>query len=68
MNEYSVECIDKLRIHELRDFARNVGVVSPTTMKKEELVAKIIEAVDKNNKLVSSPTTDAAAKTTAMTR
>jgi len=51
MNEYSVECIDKLRIHELRDFARNVGVVSPTTMKKEELVAKIIEAVDKNNKL-----------------
>lgn len=51
MNEYSVECIDKLRIHELRDFARNVGVASPTTMKKEELIAKIIEACDKNNKL-----------------
>lgn len=51
MNEYSIECIDKLRIHELRDFARNVGVVSPTTLKKEELIAKITEAVENNNRL-----------------
>lgn len=51
MNEYSIEYIDKLRIHELRDFARNVGVVSPTTMKKEELIAKITEAVENNKKL-----------------
>lgn len=51
MNEYSIDCIDKLRIHELRDFARNVGVISPTTMKKEELIAKITEAVDKNNRI-----------------
>lgn len=51
MNEYSIECIDNLRIHELRDFARKVGVVSPTTLKKDELIAKITEAVDGNGRL-----------------
>ena len=41
MNGYDLEYIDKLRIHELRDFARKLGVNSPTTMKKEELIGKI---------------------------
>lgn len=41
MNGYDFEYIDKLRIHELRDFAKKLGVSSPTTMKKEELIEKI---------------------------
>ena len=40
---YNLEYIEKLRIHELRDYARKLGVSSPTTMKKEELVEKIKE-------------------------
>ena len=52
MNQYSLEYIERLRIHELRDFARRIGVSSPTTMKKEELIDKIevfpIEGAGKN--------------------
>lgn len=42
---YNLEYIEKLRIHELRDYARKLGVSSPTTMKKEELLANILEIV-----------------------
>ena len=38
MNGYNLEYIQKLRIHELRDFARQMGIPSPTTMKKETLI------------------------------
>lgn len=41
MNDYDLEYIEKLRIHELRDFAKKLGVSSPTTMKKDELIEKI---------------------------
>ena len=41
MSEYNLEYIQKLRIHELKDFARQVGIASPTTMKKEDLISKI---------------------------
>ena len=41
MSKYNIQDIEKLRIHELRDFARTVGVSSPTTMKKDELISKI---------------------------
>ena len=51
MNEYIIECVDKLRIHELRDLSKNVGVASPTTLKKEELIAKITEAMQENSRL-----------------
>ena len=34
--------IDNARIHELRDFARKVGVISPTTMKKEDIIKNIL--------------------------
>lgn len=44
MNEFNIEQIEKLRIHELRDYARSVGVSSPTTLKKNELISKISEA------------------------
>jgi len=47
--KYSLEYIDNLRIHELRDFARRLGVTSPTTLKKSELVVKISELVKNNN-------------------
>ena len=40
-NEYTLASIEKLRIHELRDFAKSVGISSPTTMRKDELIAKI---------------------------
>lgn len=72
MNGFNLEYIQKLRIHELRDFARQVGVSSPTTMKKEELIEKILEIIgnesgsqEKNEKepfdffaLLTSPDSD----------
>lgn len=53
---YNFEYIDKLRIHELRDYARKLGVSSPTTLKKEELLNSIFEIISKNdiNKTESS--------------
>ena len=42
---YNIEYIEKLRIHELRDYARKLGVGRPTTLKKEELLASIFEIV-----------------------
>ena len=41
MNQYSLEYIERLRIHELRDYARKMGIPSPTTLRKEELLEKI---------------------------
>ena len=52
MSKYNIEHIEKLRIHELRDFARSMGVQSPTTMKKRELISKI------NNLLVDGRDND----------
>ena len=49
MNNYNIEHIEKLRIHELRDFARKLGVSSPTTMKKEELIGKISNIINSSN-------------------
>lgn len=34
--------IENARIHELRDFARKVGVISPTTMKKEDIIKNVL--------------------------
>lgn len=48
MNGYNLEYIEKLRIHELRDYARKLGVSSPTTMKKEELIGKISSIIKAN--------------------
>lgn len=52
MSGYNLEYIQKLRIHELRDFARQIGISSPTTMKKEELIDKIQDIM--GNKKLSS--------------
>lgn len=46
MNEYNFEQVEKLRIHELRDYARTIGVPSPTTMNKDVLLDKIREIFD----------------------
>lgn len=46
MNNYNLEYIDKLRIHELRDYAKKIGVSSPTTMKKNELICEITSILD----------------------
>jgi len=45
MDEYSLEYIENMRIHELRDYARKIGVTSPTTMRKEDLIQKINQIV-----------------------
>ncbi len=50
---YNLEYIEKLRIHELRDYARKLGISSPTTMKKEDLLSSILEIVS-NKSLLSS--------------
>jgi len=52
MNKYNLEYIEKLRIHELRVFARKLGVSSPTTMKKDELIAKITQIVKDKDAIV----------------
>lgn len=46
MRGYDLEYIEKMRIHELRDYARQIGIASPTTMKKEVLIEKIHEILD----------------------
>lgn len=43
--EFNEQELFKLNIHELRDIARSVGVASPTTLKKEELVEKTLQIV-----------------------
>jgi len=49
MIEYNIEHIEKLRIHELRDFARSMGVQSPTTMKKKDLISRINSLLKNEN-------------------
>lgn len=49
MNEYNFEQVEKLRIHELRDYARSVGVSSPTTMNKNALLRRIAEIFESKN-------------------
>lgn len=49
VNEYSIEQIEKLRIHELRDYAKTIGVSSPTTMNKDALIERIKEIFAKKN-------------------
>lgn len=46
---YNIEYIEKLRIHELRDYARKLGVGRPTTLKKEELLSSIYEIVSQKS-------------------
>ncbi len=46
MNEFNIEQVQKLRIHELRDYAKTLGVASPTTMNKNELLIKIKEVFE----------------------
>ncbi len=42
MKNYTAQ-LNELRIHELRDLARKMGVHSPTTLKKEEIISEILE-------------------------
>jgi len=42
---FNEEELYKLNIHELRDIARDIGVSSPTTKKKEELIQKTLAIV-----------------------
>ena len=49
MNGYNLEYIQKLRIHELRDFARQMGIPSPTTMKEDTLIEKLKPLMTKSN-------------------
>ena len=44
----SIELLNELGIYELRELARNIGVVSPTTKKRNQLCKEIIE-ISKGN-------------------
>jgi len=46
MEKISVEKLQELSIFEIRNLAREVGVYSPTTLKKGELVEKIMRIMD----------------------
>lgn len=47
MLDNQLEHVDKLRIHEMRDYARKLGIPSPTTMNKDELKEKITDVLMK---------------------
>lgn len=44
--EYSKEALQNLGIYELRNIARQVGVYSPTTLKKELLIEKVLSVIE----------------------
>jgi len=48
MEQYNIEYIERLRIHELRDYARKMGIPSPTTMRKDQLLEKIHAIIEAN--------------------
>jgi len=47
MLDRQLEHVEKLRIHEMRDYARKLGIPSPTTMNKDELKERITEVLIK---------------------
>ena len=46
MDNFSVEKLEELGIFEIRNIAREVGVYSPTTLKKQELIDSIINIMN----------------------
>ncbi len=40
--EYSIEKLEQINIHSLRNIAREIGVKSPSCLKKKELIDEII--------------------------
>lgn len=52
---YSKEILDSKNIFELRDIAKDVGVLSPTTYHKTELIEKIIDITENNVKPSAAP-------------
>jgi len=49
MKKYDLEYIESLRIHELRDLGKELNITAPTKMKKEELIERIREIIEKDN-------------------
>lgn len=47
--------LQQLRIHELRDLARKMGVQAPTILKKEEIIAEIMKIMSGESVPMSSP-------------
>ena len=39
---YSLEYLNKLNVHSLRTYAREIGVKAPTTLKKAEIINEIL--------------------------
>ena len=50
MENINYESLEKLGIFEVRNIAREVGIYSPTTLKKQELVEKIIDVISGKEK------------------
>ena len=46
MSNYTKESLDKLGIYELRTIAREIGVYSPTLLKKDEIINKILNIIN----------------------
>ncbi len=45
---YSEQALAKMKLHELRELAVQVGVKSPTVLKKEDLVQEIVKVTEQN--------------------
>ena len=45
---YSEQSLSKMKLHELRELALQIGVKSPTVFKKEELVQEIVKLTEHN--------------------
>ena len=50
MIEHSKESLENLRIHELRDLARKVGVKAPTLLKKEDIIEQTMAIISGDQK------------------
>ena len=48
--EHSRESLENLRIHELRDLARKMGVQAPTLLKKEDIIEQVMAIVSGEKK------------------
>jgi len=48
--EHNKESLENLRIHELRDLARKLGVQAPTSLKKETIIEQVMAIVNGDKK------------------
>lgn len=52
-SNYTKEDFNNMTIHNLRDFAREIGIKSPTTKKKEEIINECYELINSEEHIVT---------------